>query len=94
MQNLPPEIRHYFVAPPGKKLLIADYSQLEYVAAAHISGDEALLEPLREGRDFHQVTAEMIGTERSRAKTVNFGVLYGMGPKALSKKLGTTENKA
>lgn len=94
LQNLPPDLRRYFVAPEGRKLLIADYSQLEYCVAAHLAADDALLEPLREGRDFHTVTAEMIGVERAQAKTVNFGVLYGMGPNSLGKRLGVDKEKA
>jgi DNA polymerase-1 len=101
MRNLPPEIRRYFVAPTGRKLLVADYSQIEYIAAAYNAGDEVLLAPLREALedpskkfDFHSITAEMIGTDRSTAKTVNFAILYGMSAKNLAKKLDTTEKKA
>ena len=74
LQNLPPSLREFFIAPPGRRLLVADYSQMEYVAAAYISGDEALLEPLRRGTDYHTLTAQMIGVERSTAKMVNFAL--------------------
>jgi DNA polymerase-1 len=67
---------------------------MEYVAAAYIAGDERLLAPLREGKDFHELTAEMIGIERSQAKTVNFGVLYGMGATGLGRRLGVSEAEA
>ena len=94
LQNLPPTLRKFFIAPPGRALLVADYSQMEYVAAAYIAGDEALLEPLRRGEDYHTVTAEMIGVERSTAKMVNFGLLYGMSAKGLASRLGVSKDKA
>ena len=114
LQNLPADLRGYFVAPPNRMLLVGDYDQVEYVAAAHIAGDEQLLSPLREalGRgekfDFHAITARMIlesihdrevtdeevAAFRSRAKTVNFAVLYGASYKSLAKRLSVTPKTA
>ena len=94
LQNLPPALRKFFIAPPGRKLLVADYSQAEYAAAAYIAGDEALLEPLRWGEDYHTVTAQMIGVERSTAKMINFALLYGMSAKSLAGRLGISKDKA
>ena len=94
LQNLPEDLRHYFVAPEGRKLLVADYSQMEYVAAAWISGDEALLGPMRGGADYHELTAGMIGADRAVAKMVNFAILYGMGKKSLAQRIGVSEKKA
>jgi DNA polymerase-1 len=94
LQNLPKDLRGFFVAPSGRKLLVADYSQMEYVAAAHISGDEALLGPLREGVDYHRLTAQMIGVDRDTAKMVNFALLYGMSPMTLATRLGVSKEKA
>jgi DNA polymerase-1 len=91
---LPEALRGYFIAPPGRKLLVADYSQMEYCAAAYVSGDEALLKPLREGHDYHTVTAEMMGVDRKKAKMVNFATLYGMSPKSLGERLGISEKQA
>ena len=114
LQNLPADLRGYFVAPPGRMLLVGDYEQVEYVAAAHIAGDEQLLSPLREalGRgekfDFHAITARMILESihdcevtdedveefRSRAKTVNFAVLYGTSYESLAKRLSVAPKTA
>jgi DNA polymerase-1 len=94
LQNLPSDLRGFFIAPEGRKLLVADYEQMEYVAAAYVSGDEALLAPLREGRDYHALTAEMIGVERPTAKMVNFALLYGMSKKTLAARLGVSEEQA
>ncbi len=102
LQNIPiknpgaREIRKAFRAPDGKKILSADYSQIELRLAAHLSGDETFLEAFRKGEDIHSRTAselfsgdsDTIGiTQRNLAKTVNFGVLYGMSPFKLSKDL-------
>ncbi len=60
LQNIPPELRKYFIAPPGRKLLIADYKQIELVTAAVVSGEEKLLEAFRRGDDVHALTARGI----------------------------------
>jgi DNA polymerase-1 len=60
LQNIPPELRRYFVAPSGRKLLIADYKQIELVTAAVVAGEEKLLEAFRRGDDVHALTARAI----------------------------------
>lgn len=102
LQNIPVrsdlgrEIRRAFVAAPGTSLVVADYSQIELRVLAHISGEEALLRAFRAGEDVHRATAaEVFGVtlhavtpeQRRRAKVINFGVLYGMGPRRLSSDL-------
>jgi DNA polymerase-1 len=103
LQNIPTkgevgqEIRRAFIAPKGALLLKADYNQIELRVMAHLSGDEALREVFQKGHDIHARTAAWIfhkdpGTvtadERRVAKTVNFGVLYGMSSYGLSQSLG------
>jgi DNA polymerase I len=92
-----------FVAPPGRLLVAADYSQIELRLLAHLSGDEALLETFRRGEDIHRATAAKIfsiepeavtASQRRGAKTINFGVLYGMGPFALAAQLGVPRAEA
>jgi DNA polymerase-1 len=80
-------MRTAFVAPPGHKLIIADYSQIELRAAAYLSGEEAMLAAFREGKDLHVQTAavvlkkkkpeEVTKDDRQTAKPVNFGLIYG-----------------
>jgi DNA polymerase-1 len=99
LQNIPVrtelgrEIRSAFVAPKGRVLVSADYSQIELRVAAALAGDEAMMETFRRGVDLHQQTAaELFGIvledvtkeQRSAAKTINFGVLYGMSAHGLS----------
>lgn len=103
LQNIPirtevgRKIRRGFVAAPGHKLVVADYSQIELRVLAHLSGDENLKQIFREGRDIHtQTAAWMFGLDggevdvfqRRAAKTINFGVLYGMSAHRLSRELG------
>ncbi len=109
LQNIPVRnetgraIRRAFVAPPGRKLVVADYSQIELRILAHLAGDEALVEVFRSGEDIHRATAaKMLGIapsavtadQRRGAKTINFGILYGMGPYALSSQLGVSQAEA
>lgn len=109
LQNIPmrgevgQEIRRAFIAPKGSVLLKADYNQIELRVMAHISGDLALQEVFRRGEDVHAQTAawifdknpkDVIPDERRVAKTVNFGVLYGMSPFGLSQSLGIDVKKA
>jgi len=109
LQNIPVRteagraIRRAFVAPPGRVLVAADYSQVELRLLAHLSGDEALLETFRRGEDIHRATAAKIfgvslsavtPDQRRGAKTINFGVLYGMGPFALATQLGVPRAEA
>ena len=102
LQNIPfrtPQgraIRRAFVAPPGRLLVGADYSQIELRVMAHLSGDPALIEAFRAGEDVHastarrifNVTGELDPALRARAKVVNFGVMYGMGARSLAQQMG------
>ena len=109
LQNIPirkklgAQIRGMFVAAPGKVLVDADYSQIELRLLAHISGDEAMREAFRSGEDFHAVTAskvfnvplqEVSSTLRSRAKAVNFGIVYGISAFSLSQDIGVFPHEA
>jgi DNA polymerase-1 len=109
LQNIPvrsPEgrrIRQAFIAPPGHVLLAADYSQIELRIMAHLSGDEGLLTAFAEERDVHQATAaEVFGVplaavtsdQRRLAKTINFGLIYGMSPFGLARQLGIDRGSA
>ncbi len=103
LQNIPVrteegrEIRRAFVADSGNLLISADYSQIELRILAHYSGDEALLEAFSRGEDIHLRTAvEIFGVQpdavtadmRRQAKTINFGIIYGMSSFRLAKDLG------
>ncbi|MFZ2889493.1 DNA polymerase I, partial [Sulfuricurvum sp.] len=106
LQNIPVKtalgmrIREAFVAPAGKKLIGIDYSQIELRLLAHFSEDSVLVNAFNEGHDIHMQTAiALFGAEdaprkRNIAKTVNFGLLYGMGQKKLSDTLGITTKEA
>lgn len=102
LQNIPirteegKKIRSAFVPAPGCVLLSADYSQIELRILAHCSKDEHLLEAFRDDEDIHRRTAaEMFGVSpvevtpemRRQAKTINFGIIYGMGPFGLAQRL-------
>ncbi|MDB5179108.1 MAG: polymerase [Patescibacteria group bacterium] len=97
------EIRQAFVAPKGRVLVSADYSQIELRVAAALAGDEAMIETFKRGIDLHQQTAaELFGVpleavtkeQRSAAKTINFGVLYGMSAHGLSVATGMDGKEA
>jgi len=103
LQNIPIKseegrrIRQAFVAPPGWKVVAADYSQIELRIMAHLSGDETLIRAFKEGADVHRATAaEVFGvapdqvdsSQRRAAKVVNFGLMYGMSAHGLSRALG------
>ena len=109
LQNIPirsqagQQIRRAFVAPPGFKLLAADYSQVELRVLAHVSQDEALLEAFRQDQDIHQTTAaavygipmaEVTYNQRRFAKAVNFGLIYGMGAFRLARDSELTLSEA
>jgi DNA polymerase-1 len=85
LQQVPPEVRKYFRAPEGKKLVIADYSQIELRIAAELSKDATMLKVLQEGGDLHTKTAQLLlhksvitKEDRQLAKGINFGLTYGM----------------
>ncbi|MHC0045520.1 DNA polymerase I [Vibrio campbellii] len=109
LQNIPirneegRRIRQAFVAPTGYKILAVDYSQIELRIMAHLSGDQALLDAFRDGKDIHAATAaEIMGVsiedvsseQRRRAKAVNFGLIYGMSAFGLAKQLGIPRAEA
>ena len=106
LQNIPVRselgrsVREAFIAKEGYKLLSIDYSQIELRLLAHFSKDQALLDSFNSGIDIHTATAiKLFGEEdakakRSYAKSVNFGILYGMGAKKLSDELGITSKEA
>ena len=92
-----------FVADEGKLLIDADYSQIELRILAHIASDETMIEAFENGTDIHTLTAsqvfglpvEMVTSQmRSRAKAVNFGIVYGIGEFSLAKDLGITRKEA
>jgi len=109
LQNIPirtatgREIRRAFVAPPGRQLVVADYSQIELRILAHLSGDEALIEAFERGDDIHRATAakifgvspDLVSSEmRFASKRINFALLYGMAAFTLGKDLGVSTGEA
>ena len=109
LQNIPTrtdlgsKMREMFVAAPGHVLVDADYSQIELRLLAHISGDEAMQQAFLSGEDFHTVTAarvfhvpqdQVTHQMRSRAKAVNFGIVYGISAFSLSQDIGVTVAEA
>ncbi|OGG51598.1 MAG: DNA polymerase I, partial [Candidatus Handelsmanbacteria bacterium RIFCSPLOWO2_12_FULL_64_10] len=102
LQNVPVrtevgrQIRKAFVAPPGRLLICADYSQVELRLLAHLSGDPALVEVFERDEDIHTaVAAQVFGVppgevtreQRARAKTINFGIIYGVTPFGLARRI-------
>lgn len=87
-------LRDAIIADPGHVLIGADYSQIELRVLAHVSQDFALMKAYKEGVDIHKRTAEACHTTRYKAKTINFGIVYGMGAKTLSKRTNTTVEEA
>lgn len=109
LQNIPirteegRRIRHAFIAPPGKMILSADYSQIELRVLAHLSGDTVFCHAFANDEDIHTRTAaeifglfpEMVTPEmRRQAKTINFGIIYGQGAFSLAKQLGIARKTA
>ncbi|MHB1950337.1 MAG: DNA polymerase I [Acidiferrobacteraceae bacterium] len=102
LQNIPirtaegRRIRDAFVAPPGRRILAADYSQIELRIMAHLSGDAALVAAFRHNADVHRATAaevfgqrpeEVTDDQRRAAKAINFGLIYGMSAFGLARQL-------
>lgn len=89
IQNPPAWVLEAMVIPEGKVGVRFDYSQIEYRIAAHYFQDEALLQSYRDNPtiDYHQILADRLGLDRDPTKTLNFGMLYGMGKKKLKKSL-------
>jgi DNA polymerase-1 len=109
LQNIPirtPEgrrVREAFIAPPGHVVASADYSQIELRIMAHISGDPGLTRAFTDGMDVHRATAaevfnlaaeEVSSEQRRYAKTINFGLIYGMGAFGLAQSLGIEQKAA
>ena len=109
LQNIPirtPEgrrIREAFIAPPGYRIMSADYSQIELRIMAHLSEDESLLRAFSEGIDVHRATAseifgipaaEVSSEQRRYAKVINFGLIYGMSAFGLASNLGIERDAA
>lgn len=109
LQNIPVReeegrrIRKAFVASPGMALISADYAQIELVVFAHLSGDAELRKAFADGADVHRRTAALIlgkpedevtQSERRAAKTINFGIIYGMGAFRLAQELGIPRAEA
>jgi DNA polymerase-1 len=109
LQNLPirteegRKIRRAIIAPPGTALLSVDYSQIDLRVLAHITGDPTLVEAFAAGDDIHTVTAAEVfglardavtGDQRRRAKTIVFGVAYGMSEHGLANQLGISRTEA
>lgn len=109
LQNIPirkelgSQIRNMFIASKGKVLVDADYSQIELRLLAHISGDEHMQAAFMSGEDIHRVTAsqvfntpleEVTSLQRSRAKAVNFGIVYGISSWSLAQDIGVFPNEA
>ena len=109
LQNIPVrtpigrELRKFFAGSDGNLLVDADYSQIELRVLAHVADDAAMKEDFLEGRDIHTATAarvfqmpvDMVTKDmRSKAKAVNFGIVYGIGAFSLSKDIGVTRKEA
>ncbi|BCU65781.1 DNA polymerase I [Acinetobacter bouvetii DSM 14964 = CIP 107468] len=109
LQNIPVredigrQIRKAFIAPKGRVLLAADYSQIELRLMAHFSQDDALVDAFNHGQDVHRRTAaevlgialeDVTGNQRRQAKAVNFGLLYGMSEFGLTRQLGFSREES
>jgi DNA polymerase-1 len=89
-----PEAFRECISQDGYVIVGADYSQIELRVLAHISQDSNLLEAYQKGKDIHQMTADACNITRDKAKTVNFGTVYGMGIQTLAKRTNKTYEEA
>jgi DNA polymerase-1 len=109
LQNIPvrdedgKEVRKAFIPEPGCKFFSADYSQIELRIMAHLSQDKNMIEDFRLGHDIHAATAakvfhktidEVTKSERSKAKTANFGIIYGISAFGLAQRMGVSRTEA
>ena len=107
LQNIPVRteysrrIRKAFLPEEGWRMISADYSQIELRILTHLSGEEVLIEAYNAGDDVHALTARLLldketvsGEERRLGKTINFGVIYGMGPQRLAQETGLSQARA
>ena len=109
IQNIPvrtelgAEMRKFFVATKGSTLVDADYSQIELRILAHISGDQHMIDGFKQGADIHRMTASQVfhvpfdevpSKLRSRAKAINFGIVYGISAYSLSQDIGVSVKEA
>ncbi len=109
LQNIPQEskwandIRNIFVAPPKHTLVSFDYSQIELRILASVVDDKNMITAFKNGEDIHRLTAHRIfdvpqedvtAPQRRTAKTLNFGIVYGMGPRAFARQSGVSQDKA
>ncbi len=109
LQNIPvrdsngKEVRRAFIPEPGMEFFSADYSQIELRIMAHLSGDQGLIEAFRLGHDIHAATAAKIykkdiadvtADERRKAKTANFGIIYGISAFGLAERMGVSRTEA
>ena len=109
LQNIPvrdedgKEVRKAFIPEPGCKFFSADYSQIELRIMAHLSQDQNMIEDFRLGHDIHAATAakvfhkhieQVTKTERSKAKTANFGIIYGISAFGLAQRMGVSRTEA
>ena len=109
LQNIPvrdaqgKEVRKAFIPEPGQEFFSADYSQIELRIMAHLSEDENLIDAFRQGHDIHAATAakifkkpieEVTSDERRKAKTANFGIIYGISAFGLAERMGVSRSEA
>jgi DNA polymerase-1 len=110
LQNIPVrsevgrQIRAAFLAPPGQMLVSVDYSQIELRLLAHLSGDPTMIEAFHQGIDIHtsvamqvfgvESIAEVTRSQRDQAKTINFGIVYGISPFGLARRIKSLDRAA
>jgi DNA polymerase-1 len=88
------DVRYAFMAREGYTLIMADYSQMELRVVAHFSQDPIMLETFNNNGDIHAETMKATGATRLQSKAINFGLIYGLGPRTLAKNLDISEDTA